>query len=125
MPLYRNRTAALFAIFAIALQALWPLLAQAKPTVSGERVPVCTIEGITHYVELPSVDTPVEKRSAAHHEHCKTCVFGAEKLAVAVSPAPQAALAVAADAPRASVFVHFSPAGFERPALPRAPPLAS
>jgi len=125
MPLYRNRAAALFAIFAVALQALWPLLAQAKPSVSGERVPVCTIEGITHYVELPAVDTPVEKRSAAHHEHCKMCVFGAEKLAVAVSRAPQAVLAAAVDAPRVSVATHFAPSGFERPALPRAPPTAS
>ena len=125
MPLYRNRTAALLAIFAIALQALWPLLAQAKPNLAGERVPVCTIEGITHYVELPAVDTPVEKRSAAHHEHCKVCVFGAEKLAVAGSPAPQAALDAPVDAPRASVAVHFSPPAFERPALPRAPPPTS
>ena len=126
MPLYRNRTAALLAIFAVALQALWPLLAQAKPNVPGERVPVCTIEGITHYVELPAVDTPVEKRSAAHHEHCKMCVFGAEKLAIAVSPGPQAAFAAAVvDAPRTAIAAQFSPSGFERPALPRAPPLAS
>lgn len=125
MPLYRNRTAALLAIFAVALQALWPLLAQAKPTVPGERVPVCTIEGVTHYVELPAVDTPVEKRSAAHHEHCKMCLFGAERLAIAVSPAPQAALAAVADTPRVSAAVGFSPSAFERPALPRAPPPTS
>jgi hypothetical protein len=125
MPLYRNRTAALLAIFALALQALWPLLAQAKPAVPGERIPVCTIEGVTHYVELPAVDTPVERRSAAHHEHCKVCVFGAEKLALAAAPAPQAVLAAVVGAPRASVAVHVSPSGFERPALPRAPPPAS
>ena len=125
MPLYRNRTAALLAIFALALQALWPLLAQAKPAVPGERVPVCTIEGITHYVELPALDTPVEKRSAAHHEHCKVRVFGTEKLAVAGSPAPRAALAAALGAPRACVAAPAFPSAFERPALPRAPPLAS
>ena len=125
MPLFRNRAAALLAIFAVALQALWPLLAQAKPALPGERVAVCTIEGITHYIELPAVDTPVEKRSAAHHEHCKMCVFGAEKLAVAVCRAPQAVLAAAVEVPQVSVATGFSPAGFERPALPRAPPLAS
>jgi hypothetical protein len=125
MPLYRNRTAALLAIFALALQAFWPLLAQAKPRLPGERVPLCTIEGITHYIELPAVDTPVEQRSAAHHEHCKMCVFGAEKMAVAASTAPQVAFSVFVDEPRACVAAHFSPPAFERPALPRAPPLAS
>ena len=125
MPLYRNRTAALLAIFAVALQGLWPLLAQAKPTVPGERVPVCTIEGITHYVELPSVDTPVEKRSAAHHEHCQMCVFGAEKLAVAVSPAPPVAVVADPDCPLDSVSAVSSSSSFPKPALPRAPPIAS
>jgi hypothetical protein len=125
MPLFRNRAAALLAIFAVALQALWPLLAQAKPALPGERVAVCTIEGITHYVELPASQSPAEQRSAAHHEHCKMCVFGAAKLAIAASPALQAALAAVVDAPRASATVGFSPSGFERPALPRAPPPAS
>src|SRR5262245_35133731 len=82
MPLYRNRFAALLAIFAIAMQALWPLVVQAKPAIPGERVPICTIEGITHYIELPAPDSAVERSSAAHHEHCKMCVFGAAKLAV-------------------------------------------
>ena len=125
MPLYRNRTAALLAIFAVALQALWPLLAQAKPTVPGERVPVCTIEGITHYVELPAVDTPVEKRSAAHHEHCKMCLFGAEKLAVLPVASPLVALVTGRE--RAVDPISPVPAShsFPKPALPRAPPIAS
>ena len=125
MPLYRNRTAALLAIFAVALQALWPLLAQAKPTVPGERVPVCTIEGITHYVELPAVDTPVEKRSAAHHEHCKMCVFGAEKLAALPVAAPPVVLVAGRE--RAADAISAVPASnsFPKPALPRAPPIAS
>jgi len=125
MPLYRNRTAALLAIFAVALQALWPLLAQAKPTVPGERVPVCTIEGITHYVELPAADTPVEKRSAAHHEHCKMCVFGAEKLAALPVAAPLVAVVTDQDCPLDSVSAVSSSSSLHKPALPRAPPLAS
>ena len=125
MPLYRNRTAALLAIFAVALQALWPLLAQAKPTVPGERVPVCTIEGITHYVELPAADTPVEKRSAAHHEHCKMCVFGAEKLAALPVAAPLVVPVTGRE--RAADAISAVPASnsFPKPALPRAPPIAS
>jgi hypothetical protein len=93
MPLYRNRLAALLAILAIAMQALWPLIAQAKPLLPGERVPVCTVEGITHYIELPAPDSAVEKSSAAHHEHCKMCVFGAERIAVLPVAAPLITLA--------------------------------
>jgi len=108
----------------MALQALWPLVAQAKPDVPGVRVPVCTIEGITHYVELPAADSPVEQSSAAHHEHCKMCVFGAAKLALAAvthllptsrarEPAAQTSCAV------------FSASASDLPAQPRAPPIPS
>jgi len=124
MPLYRNRVAALLAMFAMALSALWPLISQAKPRVPGTQVPVCTIEGITHYVELPAPDTPVEQRSSSHHEHCKMCVFGAAKLALAAvthllptsrarEPAAQTSCAV------------FSASASDLPAQPRAPPIPS
>ena len=81
MILFRSvrRVAALAAIFALALQALWPLVAQARPRIAGELVPVCTIEGVTHYLELPAGKSPLEERSASHGEHCQLCVFGAER----------------------------------------------
>ena len=125
MPLYRNRVAALLAMIAMALSALWPLISQAKPRIPGAQVPVCTIEGITHYIELPATDTPVEKRSAAHHEHCKMCVFGAERVATL----PVAASPVEPGAGREAVQPSFqaakSPSSFHPPAQPRAPPTAS
>jgi len=125
MPLYRNRFAALIAILAMALQALWPLVAQAKPRISGIQVPVCTIEGITHYTELPAPDSPVEKSSAAHHEHCKMCVFGAERLAVLPVASPLIKLAQGPELAPESFFAISSPSSFHRPALPRAPPAVS
>src|SRR6185369_12953020 len=125
MPLYRNRFAALLAIFAIAMQALWPLIAQAKPVVPGERVPVCTIEGITHYIELPAPDSAVEKSSAAHHEHCKMCVFGAERIAVLPVAAPLITLAQDPQQSLDSLCAVSSPSPLHRPALARAPPAAS
>ena len=39
------------AILAVALNALWPLIAQARPK-NVLLVPVCTVEGVTHYMEL-------------------------------------------------------------------------
>src|SRR6266436_4827389 len=70
-----RRAAAWIAILAIALQALWPLLAQAKPK-SVLLVPVCTVQGVTHYVELPSGNAPVEQRAASQHDHCSFCSLG-------------------------------------------------
>ena len=58
------------AIVAMALNALWPLIAQAKPSLL---VPVCTVGGTTHYVEIPGGTTPVDSQ----HEHCAFCFAGA------------------------------------------------
>ena len=125
MLLYRNRFAALVAMLAMALQAFWPLVAQAKPLVPGIQVPVCTIEGITHYTELPAPDSPVEKSSASHHEHCKMCVFGAERLAVLPVATLLVRLDQRPDRALESFFAICSPSSFRRPALPRAPPAVS
>ena len=85
MSLRRYRsTAALLAILAIALQALWPLLAQAKPK-SVLLVPVCTVQGVTHYVELPKSGVPVEQKAASQHDHCSFCGSGAERVALPAS----------------------------------------
>src|SRR5260221_13051911 len=79
--MHRRPVAVYLAVLAIALQALWPLLAQAKPK-SVILVPVCTVEGVTHYLELPGGKTPVEQRSSAHHDHCAFCSFDGERAAV-------------------------------------------
>jgi hypothetical protein len=63
------------AILAIALQALWPLLAQARPR-SVTLVPICTVGGETHYVELETGG-----RADTHEDHCKACPVGAAALA--------------------------------------------
>jgi hypothetical protein len=82
----RRRLAALAAICALALQALWPLVAQARPRTPGILVPLCTVDGVTHYLELSTGKSPLEERSASHCDHCKFCAFGAERT-VAVIPA--------------------------------------
>jgi hypothetical protein len=113
-------------MLAVALQAAWPLIAQARPQERGHLVPLCSIDGVTHYVEIPAGKRPVERRSAAYHEHCQLCVLGAERLA-AVPPAPLPSLRVAPavlvvpdHAPSARFPVHF-----DSPAAARAPPAAS
>jgi hypothetical protein len=61
-------------IVALALQVAWPLLAVAKPR-SVVLVPLCTVDGTTHYLELPTGKAPLE-RSSAHREHCPACFVG-------------------------------------------------
>lgn len=105
------------AILAMALNALWPLIAQAKPPLL---VPVCTVGGTTHYVEIPGGTTPVDSQ----HEHCTFCFAGAALPATrvlhgvdrasflspkAVSFTPRSSIVVSADARAPPVFplAHF------------------
>jgi len=69
-----RKLASWLAILAMALQALWPLIAQAKPV---NLVPVCTVGGDTHYVEVPGAPAPADSQ----HEHCAFCFAGAALLA--------------------------------------------
>lgn len=64
------------AILAIALHAAWPLLANARPK-SVHLVPICTEEGITHYLEVPGGKSPLDESANTHHEHCSFCFLGA------------------------------------------------
>ena len=45
------------AILAITLQAAWPVLANAKPS-GVTLVPLCTVDGVTHYLEVPTGKAP-------------------------------------------------------------------
>jgi hypothetical protein len=86
----QSRLAAWIAVLAMALNAFWPLIAQAKPS-SVTLVPVCTVQGVTHYIELPGGNSPLEQKSSAQHEHCSFCSFGGER--VALAPLLQAIIA--------------------------------
>ena len=97
MFLRRNRLAALLAAFAVMLQALWPLLSHARPKDPSLLVPVCTVDGVTHYLDLKSGKAPLDERSALHGEHCKLCVFGDGK-ALAVPSLDVAVFLLAGDA---------------------------
>jgi hypothetical protein len=119
----RSPIAVYLAVLAIALQALWPLLAQAKPK-NALLVPVCTVQGVTHYIELPSSGTPAEERAASQHDHCSFCSFGGERAALSpfLQPAISARLEEAQPPPVAVRELRS-----ERPsdARPRAPPAVS
>src|SRR5476651_417720 len=126
MFLRRNRLAAWLAVLAMALQAFWPLLAQARPRIAGELVPVCTVEGVTHYLELPAGKSPLDERSASHGEHCKLCVFG-DGNAVDVSSVDLSVFLLTGDTEQstANPAVPFRRSTQLLPAQPRAPPAVS
>jgi hypothetical protein len=109
-------------MLAIALQALWPLVAQAKPQ-SSTLVPICTVDGVTHYLELRKGDTPLEKSSAAQHEHCGFCLFGGAALLPSVPHIFDGNSPVDAE-PAQAVTPSLASRWFP-PARPRAPPASS
>jgi hypothetical protein len=119
-----RRPIAWLAAFAMALHALWPLLANARPQQAPLLVELCTVEGTTHYVELPAGKSPAGEHSPA--QHCKLCTFGAER-AFAPPPAQLVAVVQAAPAERACAAVVPEPLSSHclPPAQPRAPPALS
>ena len=80
------------AILAIAQQAAWPLLAAAKPRAVA-LVPLCTVDGVTHYLEVPTGKTPLDDR--VHREHCVFCTLGVGALLPSHADVPLAPNAVA------------------------------
>ena len=118
----RRRIGLALAALALAVQAFWPLIAQARPR-NVNLVPLCTVDGVTHYLEVPGGQTPAEERTAKHGDHCAFCLFGSDKLA-----APPLAILVVADAAASAPIlspVLSAKSVKGKDARPRAPPLSS
>jgi hypothetical protein len=108
-------------IAAIALQIAWPLIAVAKPR-GVTLVPLCTVDGVTHYLEVPTGKAPVEQ-SSSHGGHCPLCFVGERAALPARFPllALDDGLGTERVAPPASRFVRPTVG----PRRARAPPAAS
>ena len=120
----RRRFAALAAMLAIMLQALWPLLSHARPKDPPLLVPVCTVDGVTHYFELKAGKTPLDERTASHGEHCKLCVFG-DGNSFAVLGSDFSTFLPAGNALRKTSQAEPPLEATHLPAQPRAPPQSS
>jgi len=119
----RSRTAAWLALAAMALNAFWPLLANAKPSTPALPSEICSATGLQHGIGGAPADSP---HKSVRPTHCSLCPFGAERVSampfakhVLLSPLPTRAQPAAhSDAPRPEAAFH--------PAAPaRAPPLLS
>jgi len=111
------------AVLAIALHAAWPLIANARPK-SVHLVPLCTVDGVTHYIELAGGKSPLDESANTHREHCSFCFLGTvgvlpSHVAAAVAPSTASEqIARGADYSHASaaLIVH----GARAPPLPPA-----
>lgn len=123
LRVFCSRTATLLALLAMALQMFWPLLARSKPSGPALLVEICTIEGVTHYVQLPAGKTPLEQRCEHQHEHCQFCVFGSERNATLASPEHHTSVVAPASAgPGNVVHIPAHARSLHPLAQPRAPP---
>ena len=121
----RHRYSTWIAILAMTLNALWPMLAQAKPGPAPTLHEVCTASGMQS-VAVPG-DVPADQQSSAKASpHCAFCSLDTDLLAI--PPADQSCIAritlirVAVTATRDSPVPD---SDSRSPALPRAPPFLS
>src|SRR6266849_10281960 len=102
----RSRIAAWLALARIALNASWPLFANAKPSVPALPSQVCSATGLKHAGESLPGEAPGK---GVQHSHCTLCPFNAERGAALAS----AAGAIFAPAPAAAQEPEF----YEAPLL--------
>ncbi len=107
----------------MALNAAWPLLANAKPNVPALASEICSATGLNHATGGAPAGAPEKD---LHAPHCTLCPFGAERCAaipyagqpqLTSAPTPGPALA-RSDAPRPNTTLRLT-------APPRAPPFLS
>jgi len=115
----RSRIAAWLALAGMALNASWPLLANARPNAAALPSEVCSATGQKHTGE-----SPLSK--GAQPSHCTLCPFNAERGA-ALAPAAGAIFAPTPTAAQEPEFCEtpLPAAAFDPTAPPRAPPFPS
>jgi hypothetical protein len=120
------------AIVAMALSALWPLLANARPGPQPALFEVCTASGIKWISsgvssDLGNTGSAPDQGVADHLQpHCVLCSFGTDQAPVLVQAASSIPAAEASTGafPPAALF-HPPHPDLRSPAQPRAPPVLS
>jgi hypothetical protein len=112
--------AAWLAFCAMALNAAWPLLANAAPAPTGTLIDVCTVGGLQKVADTVG-HAPATGVTATH---CSFCLFSSD---TALAQAPGGVRAIASTGELRST-VRGSPdclAPLFSPSAPRAPPIVS
>jgi len=115
----RSRIAAWLALAGIALNASWPVLANAGPRVPVLPSEICSATGLKHAGEGPL-------SKGARPSHCALCPFNAERGPAISSAAPALLCPMPASGPVRELFSEPQlPAALDPCAPPRAPPFFS
>ena len=119
-----RRIAGWLAILAMSLNALWPLVANAKPSSAFDpATEICTVGGVKAFAGGDVTPQPADK---AHQPNCSFCTLGADQFAL---PANAAAIVLpAVESPAFGAGVAGVPpaeSSSYSPAHPRAPPVIS
>jgi hypothetical protein len=119
----RSRIAAWLALAGMALNASWPLLANARPNVAALPSEVCTATGLKHAGQGLPGEIPGK---SVQPSHCTLCPFNADR-AAAILCAKHVLLSAAPTGPQhaAQHDVLRPEAALDPAARPRAPPLPS
>jgi hypothetical protein len=113
------------AILAMALNALWPLIANAKPAGVESLFEVCTTQGLKSVAGDPA-GAPDDSGAKHLQPHCPLCSFGTDKMSAPPSSPLVIEPAAVAGRVALSAMVTESPSSdFRTPAHPRAPPFSS
>ncbi len=119
MNAHRSRIAAWLALAGIALNAFWPVLANARTSAPALPSEVCSATGQKHAGEnLPG--------KGAQPSHCTLCPFNAERGPAISGAAPALLCPMPASGPVRELFSEPQlPAALDPCAPPRAPPFFS
>ena len=119
MNAHRSRIATWLALAGIALNASWPLLANARPNAPALPSEVCTATGQKHAGE-----SPLSK--GARPSHCTLCPYNAERGPAISGAAPALPCRTPASGRVEELFSEPQlPAALDPCAPPRAPPFFS
>lgn len=116
------------AIAAMALNALWPLLANARPGGAPSPFEVCTAQGLrTIAADAGSVPDSSGQSGNKHLQpHCPLCSFGSDKVSAAPSAPLVVPSAMESGCVTQAVLQSAEPrSDLHSPAHPRAPPALS
>ena len=120
---FRNRIGAWLALAGIALNASWPLLANARPNVPALASEVCSATGQKHGGEGLPGETPGK---GARPSHCTLCPFNPERGAAISGSALALLCPIPASGPVRELFSEPQlPAALDPCAPPSAPPFFS
>ena len=119
---YRRSVAAWLALSGMTLNALWPVLGNARPAAPALPSEICSATGLKHAGGEPA-GAP---EKGPHPSHCTLCPFNAAQSAAIPATAAESLVRACAEDPR-SVFSDTLRLGspLDRTASTRAPPLPS